>query len=200
MTDQHRATPEQWEELQAQSQSIWLLASLKMHAQHSCLLELRDRVEALETLHLAVVELNERFSLDPLVARVEALEAAQRPFAVIDTSQWTDEECQRAMESTKEPGRYQPLRVETVYADPSVPVEGIVREVSMTLDEAAAIVAAQRSEQAPADSLVESIEARAGGDARTALRVVAAWLRAEYPRREGYGTAWANMLEQEAEQ
>jgi len=27
---------------------------------------------------------------------------------------------------------------------------------------------------------------------------VAAWLRSEYPRREGYGTAWANLIEHEA--
>lgn len=40
-------------------------------------LELRARVEALEQLHKAVVELNERFSLEPLEARVKALEAAQ---------------------------------------------------------------------------------------------------------------------------
>jgi hypothetical protein len=37
--------------------------------------QLRARVEALEELHKAVVDLNERFNLDPLVARVEALEA-----------------------------------------------------------------------------------------------------------------------------
>ena len=43
MTNQHRATTEQWEELQTVSQSI-----LKMHAPHSCILELRARVEALE--------------------------------------------------------------------------------------------------------------------------------------------------------
>jgi hypothetical protein len=30
------------------------------------------------------------------------------------------------------------------------------------------------------------------------IREVAAWLRSEYPGREGYGTAWANLLEQEA--
>jgi hypothetical protein len=39
--------------------------------------ELCARVEALEQLHKAVVELNERFSLEPLEARVDALEAAQ---------------------------------------------------------------------------------------------------------------------------
>ena len=33
---------------------------------------------------------------------------------------------------------------------------------------------------------------------RAAIREVAAWLRAEYPQREGYGTAWANLLDNEA--
>ena len=35
---------------------------------------MQKRVEALEQLHQAVVDLNERFTLDPLVDRVEALE------------------------------------------------------------------------------------------------------------------------------
>ena len=35
-------------------------------------------------------------------------------------------------------------------------------------------------------------------EARAAIREVAAWLRSEYPRREGYGTAWASLLEREA--
>jgi hypothetical protein len=35
-------------------------------------------------------------------------------------------------------------------------------------------------------------------EARAAIREVAAWLRSEYPRRDGYGTAWANLIEQEA--
>jgi hypothetical protein len=30
------------------------------------------------------------------------------------------------------------------------------------------------------------------------LREVAEWLRSEYPQREGYGTAWANLLDNEA--
>jgi hypothetical protein len=35
-------------------------------------------------------------------------------------------------------------------------------------------------------------------DARAAIREVAEWLRSEYPRREGYGTAWANLLDENA--
>jgi hypothetical protein len=66
MTNHHRATPEQWAD-----QEKWA----RDDADSSCILELRARVEALEGLHKAVVDLNERFNLDPLVARVEMLEA-----------------------------------------------------------------------------------------------------------------------------
>ena len=34
--------------------------------------------------------------------------------------------------------------------------------------------------------------------AEAVLREVAEWLRFEYPQREGYGTAWANLLDNEA--
>jgi hypothetical protein len=63
----------------------------------------------------------------------------------------------------------------------------------------------------PAGSLVERVawliakrfsESRPGTDClpfgRDVILEVAAWLRSEYPRREGYGTAWANLIEQEA--
>ena len=47
-------------------------------------------------------------------------------------------------------------------------------------------------------------ESRPGTDflpfGREVILEVAAWLRLEYPRREGYGTAWANLIEQEANQ
>ena len=71
-----------------------------------------------------------------------------------------------------------------------------------------ALEAAQR--EAPMDELrAASAEARpAGGlvlrvsetnNSRDAICAVAAWLRSEYPRREGFGTAWANLIEQEAD-
>ena len=66
MTDQYRATPEQWA-----AQRAWAVDD----DDSSCILELRARVEALEELHNAVMDLNKRFSLDPLVDRVEELEA-----------------------------------------------------------------------------------------------------------------------------
>jgi hypothetical protein len=68
MTDQHRATPEQWE-----YQERW--ASDDDDA--SCILELRCRVETLEADQLEQAESN-RFCVDAIVRRVEALEAAQQ--------------------------------------------------------------------------------------------------------------------------
>ena len=49
MTNQHRATPDQWAD-----QEAWA----RDDADSSCILELRARVEALEELHTAVVDLN----------------------------------------------------------------------------------------------------------------------------------------------
>jgi hypothetical protein len=79
-----------------------------------------------------------------------------------------------------------------------------------TAEEVAPIVAptVKKSHTAPAGSLVERVGNRMpllpdgrvnDASARAAILEVAAWLRSEYPRREGYGTAWANLIEQEAE-
>jgi hypothetical protein len=67
---------------------------------------------------------------------------------------------------------------------------------------------AKQTAPAPAGSLVERVAtAMQPGtfdysiyepEARAAIREVAAWLRSEYPRREGYGTAWANLIEEES--
>jgi hypothetical protein len=40
--------------------------------------ELAARIETLDQLHQAVVDFSQQFSLDPLIDRIEALEAAQR--------------------------------------------------------------------------------------------------------------------------
>ena len=69
MTDQHRATPEQWAYMHERTE-----AGLEMT---SCILELRARIEALEAAQLEQAESN-RFCTDAIVRRVEALEAAQQ--------------------------------------------------------------------------------------------------------------------------
>jgi len=70
MTDQHRATPEQWEHVQ-------ISAGMKQQipwATADCILELRSRIEALEAAQLEQAE-SHRFCTDAIVRRVEALEA-----------------------------------------------------------------------------------------------------------------------------
>ncbi len=72
MTDQHRATPEQWEVVEIcreEGKIPWPTAT--------ALLELRARVEALEAAQLEQAE-SHRFCVDAIVRRVEALEAAQK--------------------------------------------------------------------------------------------------------------------------
>lgn len=113
-----------------------------------------------------------------LRARVEALEAAQH--ARVDASR---------------PGKWDHLKisVETTYGVESTQAEQLMRSRTFTADEVAPIV----TSAAPAGSLVERVAAAPNDRAK--IREVAAWLRSEYPRREGYGTAWANLIEEEAD-
>jgi hypothetical protein len=79
MTDQHRATPEQWEHVQ-------ICAGMKQQvpwATAACLLELRDRIAALEAAQLEQAE-SHRFCTDAIVRRVEALEAAHEATAMAE--------------------------------------------------------------------------------------------------------------------
>jgi hypothetical protein len=221
MTDQHRATPEQWEELQTVSQSI-----LKMHAPHSCILELRDRVEALEATQHAHIKAG--------AAGVEATEAGVR----------------YAIEQLRsKPGRWQPLKVETTYgSDASIPelsqsdvkaaemewactapemrsdatdrvlaLQDQIRDGALSLADALKEINGEPIERTRRTTyLVEKIRVRMIQEqknsnswqavprrvqlaiAEAVLREVAEWLRSEYPQREGCGTAWANLLDNEA--
>jgi hypothetical protein len=69
MTDQHHATPEDWEYIRLRVEDGVLLPN--------CILELRARIEALEADQLEQAE-SHRFCTDAIVRRVEALEAAQQ--------------------------------------------------------------------------------------------------------------------------
>jgi hypothetical protein len=70
MTDQHRATPEQW-------RRVTRRAKEDKSSTDSCLLELCARIEALEAAQLEQAE-SHRFCTDAIVRRVEALEATQQ--------------------------------------------------------------------------------------------------------------------------
>jgi hypothetical protein len=173
MTDQYRATPKQWD-----NQKAWAVDD----DDSSCILELRARVEALEELHNAVMDLNKRFSLDPLVDRVEELEAryeTQRQVTlawgkdVYNHGRWIDAHLKRikALEAGQKPNY------------PEIP----------------------DSSPAPADSLVERVCVEAGihnpADARAAIREVAAALIDWHDSDEVVRTAWeaGKWLEREAD-
>jgi hypothetical protein len=64
MTDQNRATPEQWADLGAFASDT-----------RACILELRARIKALQADQLEQAE-SQRFCVDAIVRRIEALEAA----------------------------------------------------------------------------------------------------------------------------
>ena len=113
--NQHRATDEAW------NKADWY---------DSCLLELRDRIQQLESAQLA-----------------HAPAPARRP---------------------------QPLTL----------VERVGRAIENSDDAIPAAFTIWTSEALAAD----------------AIREVAAWLRSEYPQREGYGTAFANLLDDHAGQ
>ena len=67
MTDQYRATPEQWLDVETNHDT----------AGYSCLRELRARIESLEADQLEQAE-SYRFCTDAIAQRVEALELARR--------------------------------------------------------------------------------------------------------------------------
>ena len=84
-----------------------------------------------------------------------------------------------------------------------------IRDGSLTLAEALEKINGEPIERARRTTyLVEKIRVRMIQEqknsnswqavAEAVLREVAEWLRSEYPQREGYGTAWANLLDSEA--
>ena len=135
MTDQHRATPEQWEHVESctgMKQIPWATAD--------CLLELRARVEALEVA-LAVLAESHRFCTDAIVRRVEALEAHDKEdascwamvrsgmhalrariealeatqHAHADVSRLSDAERERLTQELAKPAAWRPFKIETTY-------------------------------------------------------------------------------------
>jgi hypothetical protein len=91
MTDQYRATPEQWD--------LTASEAADCSATHACILELRDRIAALEaTQHVHV-----------------------------DTSRLSDAEHEQMAQELASPAEWRPLDVETTYADAKSAAEQILR-------------------------------------------------------------------------
>jgi hypothetical protein len=117
MTDQHRATPEQWA-----SQKAWAVDD----DDSACLIDLHARVEAL-CAHVAALREEMRDRTDTLAAadgdttslifkvtnRIEALESTQH--AHVDTSHLSDAEREQVAQELAKPAACQPLEVETTY-------------------------------------------------------------------------------------
>ena len=182
MADQHRATPEQWRRV-----TRW--AKEDKSGTDSCILELR--------------------------ARIEALEATQHAHA--DLSRLSDAEREQIYAEMAKPAAWRPLDIETTYgtAPTTTTAQQIMRApmvVEGTFEHGGETYRfkAKPERDAPMDELrAASAEARPAkglvlrvseaNNSRDAIRAVAAWLRSEYPRREGFGTAWANLIEQEAD-
>jgi hypothetical protein len=177
------------------------------------ILELRARAEALEELHKAVVDLNESFNLDPLVARVEALEATM-PMVL------------QPLTEVREfiPGPpthdltnaapllwvlWNHLGGSSSIGQPIRKYLGMGQFERMTEDQIEAAkqyrdCMAMPTTPSPAGSLVErgrgiiGLDPVGDGKAHAAIREVAAWLRAESEGHFGSGLHWAQRLKQEA--
>jgi hypothetical protein len=161
MTEQHRAKPEHWLILGRQAETLGCASS-------NAILELRARVEALEAAQLEQAE-SHRFCTDAIVRRLEALEdkpAAWRPLETEIT--YGSEAAADAVQILRAPMVVQGTFEHggETYRFKAKPE----RESAMTELRAAS------AEARPAGGLVERIEAVAGGDARVAIREVAAWL------------------------
>jgi hypothetical protein len=186
MTDQHRATPEQWTH-------VAICAEMKQQvpwATAACLLELRARIEALEAAQLEQAE-SHRFCTDAIVRRVEALEAFDhRPLLAAVRAQskavahfGNRLDALDAASAEVRPTVKAPItrdRDETgdylIIHDAPPPTGSLLREVALTIT--------------PASQTLNYELARA------AIREVAAWLRegGDYS-----ADAWADMLEREAD-
>ena len=155
MTNQHRATDEQWAQIEELAPGPGQLTC-------PCLLELRDRIQQLESAQQVP---------DPYAGRPSSL---------------TDDE-RKATEDAAEAGAR--CAIEQLRSKPGSwrPTEPAPSPRPSTL--------VDRVANAIYTGLLDS-----DAEARAAIREVAAWLRSEYPRRESYGTAWANLLDDHADQ
>jgi hypothetical protein len=122
MTDQHqhRATPEQWEHLENGAQLE------RPYNSALCLLELRDRITALEATQHAHVDTSRLSDAErEQMAQDLASPAAWRP--LVDTSRLSDAEREQMAQDLASPAAWRPLNVETTYADAKSVAEQILR-------------------------------------------------------------------------
>jgi hypothetical protein len=191
MSTPHKATAEQWSQIEVYAATdlnddyakCLLDLHTRVEALEEALLALvstvssagndhKKRIEALEQLHQAVVDLNERFTLGPLVDRVEALEAAQREHARhlrLDCSipPVSEAENDRRFEACK------------AAIDAATPEQ--IRAVTQPATPAPASSLVQRVAEAIAHKGCFAPDEIYGEEARDAIREVAAWLVEQAP-------------------
>jgi hypothetical protein len=220
MTDQHRATPKQWEVVEICSEEgkiPWPTAD--------CLLELRDRITALEatqhahanTSHLSDAEREQ-------MAQELAKPAAWRPLEVETT--YGSGDAQRIAQELLKPramvvrgsfehgGKQFSYEAEAVEAERPPQQDKLDRLIALDRDDPTPDPAMTEPHPAsakaqPAGGLMERVRRAIGDDApcshsnaRAAIREVAAWLRESDSECQmgGDAAATAELLEQEAGQ
>jgi hypothetical protein len=210
MTDQHRATPEDWEYIRLRAEDgVGLL---------NCLLELRARVEALEADQLEQAE-SHGFCTDAIVRRVEALEATQHAHA--DLSHLSDAEWDRMAQELAKPAALRPLETEITYGSKAAVDAAQILRAPMVVEgtfehggeTAMAELRAASAEARPAGLVERVAEGIAAADdegltnmtwnyhACAAIREVAAALLEWHDSDQLVHTAWeaAKWLQQEAD-
>jgi len=127
-------------------------------------------------------------TIHELLCRVEALEAAQHTH--VDLSHLSDVEREKMLKSIANPGRFEALEAAATRAAAHARAKSNHRE---NPDSSLMVRVAEAMQPGTFDwSAYE-------GEARAAIREVAAWLREGINRRMAYGLYWAQRLEQEAE-
>lgn len=169
MNDQHRATDSEWYCLEARTSG-----SKADVVAYSCILELRDRIESLEAVRHAHVDLSPLSDAEREQIRKRL--ASPGRFHVLEAA--VDRAASKAFRATS--AKVRPSEVATTEAQPNHPAKPDSSLVDRVAD---AIVA-----EATSAGIVNDRPARA------AIREVAAWLQ------EKYGRRLATIdLEQEAE-
>lgn len=204
---QHRATPWQWETIERNHH----------HAEFSCILELHDRVEALEASQRGGIDLShlsdaEREKLLKSIAnpgRFEMLEATQFEHLI-------DPEKEKMAQKVMQAAGFAPLplsseaelraatRLHSYKVGKAEPVENWGEGHTLVQPPVYAAEAKPTHPEIPDSSLVKRVACAIYPDgsqlaqARAAIREVAAWLRKESEGYLGSGLHWAKRLEQEA--
>ena len=177
---QHRATPEQWAQIARTAEET--------HGGRgsAALLELLARVQLLEaTQH----------------AHIEGLSESDIKAAGLE---WARTAPGMRSDDLRQPAGAQ-VGQSSVAVDQVLALQDLIQKGTLTLAEALKEINGEPEPSADARqlTLVERVQAACDNaplqhEARPAIRTVAEWLRSEYPQTQDYATAWANLLDNEA--